>query len=97
MDRPPHEDAGRGASHDPRGKNSPSPEELPDSILLEEAEEARKTAKRVATATAKLAMLGAQVHPLESGGYMTTCGGFARRFQDIEQLYRFAMAPGSRA
>jgi hypothetical protein len=96
MDRPPHEGAGRGASHDPLGENSPSPEELPDSILSEEDQDRRKTAKRAATATAKLALIGAQVHPLESGGYLATCGGFHRRFQDIEQLYRFAMNPGAR-
>jgi hypothetical protein len=96
MDRPPHEDAGRGASHDPRGENSPSPEELPDSILIEEDQERRKSEKRIATATAQLARLGAQVHELKSGGFLVSCQGFNRTFGDVETLASFARNPGER-
>jgi hypothetical protein len=96
MDRLTSDGAGRGASHDPLGENSPSPEELPGSILLEEAEERRKTAKRLATAAAQMARLGAQVHKLESGRYLVSCGNYTRTFGDVETLAKFAANPGAR-
>lgn len=69
----------------------------PEADGEDEAEEARKAAKKLATSTAKLARLGATVHELKSGGFTVSACGFVRVFSDVESLAYFANSFDSRA